>query len=163
MLDKSSNTDQVTQMAIGQGETLVTPMHMALITSAIANNGTLMRPYIIDHTENYRGVTVKNYKPSVYSTLISEGEAGKLQELMSLVVSEGTGSQLNGQSYQAAGKTGSAEFSNVKGESHAWFTGYASTEEKGSIAVTVIVENGGAGSTAAVPIAKQVFDTYFAQ
>ncbi len=163
VLDKSSNTDQVTQMAIGQGETLVTPMHMALITSAIANNGTLMRPYIIDHTENYRGVTVKNYKPSVYSTLISEGEAGKLQELMSLVVSEGTGSQLNGQSYQAAGKTGSAEFSNVKGESHAWFTGYASTEEKGSIAVTVIVENGGAGSTAAVPIAKQVFDTYFAQ
>ncbi|MCI9446267.1 MAG: penicillin-binding protein 2 [Lachnospiraceae bacterium] len=163
VLDKSSNTDQVTQMAIGQGETLVTPMHMALITSAIANNGTLMRPYIIDHTENYRGVTVKNYKPSVYSTLISEGEAGKLQELMSLVVSEGTGSQLNGQSYRAAGKTGSAEFSNVKGESHAWFTGYASTEEKGSIAVTVIVENGGAGSTAAVPIAKQVFDTYFAQ
>ena len=82
---------------------------------------------------------------------------------MSLVVSEGTGSKLSGQSYQAAGKTGSAEFSNIKGESHAWFTGYASTQEKGSIAITVIVENGGAGSSVAVPIAKQVFDAYFAQ
>ena len=163
VLNKDSNTDQVTQMAIGQGETLVTPMHMALITSAIANNGTLMRPYIIDHTENYRGVTVKNYRPSVFGALISESEAKKLQEFMSIVVSEGTGSKLNGQSYHAAGKTGSAEFSNVKGESHAWFTGYASTEEKGSIVVTVIVENGGAGSTTAVPIAKQMFDIYFAQ
>lgn len=163
VLDASSNTDQVTQMAIGQGETLVTPMHMALLTSAIANNGTLMRPYIIDHTENYRGVTVKKYNPSVYRALLGESEAGKLQELMSLVVSEGTGSKLSGQVYQAAGKTGSAEFSNVKGESHAWFTGYASTEDKGSIVVTVIVENGGAGSTTAVPIAKQMFDIYFAQ
>lgn len=163
VLDENSNTDQVAQMSIGQGETLVTPMHMALITSAIVNNGTLMRPYIIDHTENYQGVTVKKYNPSVYSSLISESEAKQLQELMSLVVSGGTGSKLSGQVYHAAGKTGSAEFSNIKGESHAWFTGYASTEEKGSIVVTVIVENGGAGSTTAVPIAKQVFDAYFAQ
>lgn len=162
VLDNKSNADEVTQMAIGQGETLVTPMHMALITSAIANNGILMRPSIIDHTENYRGVTVKKFNSLPYGTLLSESEAKKMQEFMSLVVSEGTGSKLNGQSYHAAGKTGSAEFSNIKGESHAWFTGYASTEEKGSIVVTVIVENGGAGSTVAVPIAKQVFDTYFA-
>lgn len=163
VLDSKSNADEVTQMAIGQGETLVTPMHMALITSAIVNNGTLMRPYVIDHTENYRGVTVKKFNSLPYGTLLSESEAKKMQEFMSLVVSEGTGSKLNGQAYHAAGKTGSAEFSNTKGESHAWFTGYASMEGKGSIAVTVIVENGGAGSTVAVPIAKQVFDTYFAQ
>ncbi len=163
VLKESSNTDQVTQMAIGQGETLVTPLHMALITSAIANDGILMRPYIIDHTENYKGIPVKNYKSSTYGSLLTKEEAQKLQGFMSKVVSEGTGSKLSGQSYQAAGKTGSAEFSNNKEESHAWFTGYASTEEKGSIVVTVIVENGGAGSTAAVPIAKQVFDTYFSR
>ncbi|MCI9082204.1 MAG: penicillin-binding protein 2 [Lachnospiraceae bacterium] len=163
VLKESSNTDQVTQMAIGQGETLVTPLHMALITSAIANDGILMRPYVIDHTENYKGIPVKNYKSSTYGSLLTKEEAQKLQGFMSKVVSEGTGSKLSGQSYQAAGKTGSAEFSNNKEESHAWFTGYASTEEKGSIVVTVIVENGGAGSTAAVPIAKQVFDTYFSR
>ena len=163
VLQETSNTDQVTQMAIGQGETLVTPLHMALITSAIANNGILMKPYIIDHTENYKGIAVKNYKPSQYGAIITNEEAEKLQKFMSKVVSDGTGSKLSGQSYQAAGKTGSAEFSNNKDESHAWFTGYASMEEKGSIVVTVIVENGGAGSTTAVPIAKQVFDTYFSR
>ncbi len=162
-LNEKSNTDQVTQMAIGQGKTLVTPLHMALITSAIANGGALMRPYVIDHTENYKGVAVKNYKPSAYGNLITKEEAQKLQGFLSKVVSEGTGSKLSGQIYQAAGKTGSAEFSNNKNESHAWFTGYASTKEKGSIAVTVIVENGGAGSTAAVPIAKQIFDSYFSR
>ncbi len=138
-------------------------MHMALVTAAIANKGILMRPYVVDHTENYKGVTVKSYTGSQYGPLMSEDEAAKLQEFMSLVVSEGTGSKLNGQPYQAAGKTGSAEFSNDKSESHAWFTGYASTEEKGTIVVTVIVEKGGAGSTAAVPVAKQVFDRYFNQ
>lgn len=162
-LKESSNSDEVTQTAIGQGETLVTPMHMALITSAIANDGVLMRPYVVDHTENYKGVAVKNYKPSQYGSLLTKEEAAKMQGFMSLVVSEGTGSKLNGQGYQAAGKTGSAEFSSNKSESHAWFTGYASTAEKGTIAVTVIVEKGGAGSSVAVPIAKQVFDRYFNQ
>lgn len=161
VMKEDANTDEVTQTAIGQGKTLVTPMHMAMITSAIANKGLLMRPYVIDRTENYKGVTVKNYSPSQYGELITEEEAGRLQNLMSLVVQEGTGSKLSGQVYQAAGKTGSAEFSSNKSESHAWFTGYASTEEKGTIVVTVIVEKGGAGSTAAVPVAKQVFDRYF--
>ena len=161
VLKENSNTDEVTQTAIGQGETLVTPMHMAMLTSAIANKGILMRPYVIDHTENYKGVTVKNYRASQYGSLFTQEEAAKLGEFMSLVVSEGTGSKLSGQSYQAAGKTGSAEFSSNKSESHAWFTGYASTEEKGTIAVTVIVEKGGSGSEAAVPIAKQVFDRFF--
>ena len=120
-----------------------------------------MRPYVIDHTENYKGVTVQNYRASEYGSLLGADEAAKLQEFMSLVVREGTASALNGQPYQAAGKTGSAEFSNIKGESHAWFTGYASMEGKETLAVTVIVENGGAGSTTAVPIAKQLFDRYF--
>ncbi len=97
VLQETSNTDQVTQMAIGQGETLVTPLHMALITSAIANNGILMKPYIIDHTENYKGIAVKNYKPSQYGAIITNEEAEKLQKFMSKVVSDGTGSKLSGQ------------------------------------------------------------------
>lgn len=161
VLNEDSDTSATMQTAIGQGETLVTPLHMALITSAIANDGVLMKPYVIDHTENYKGISVKEYKPSVYGTLLDETQAATMQEFMSYVVSDGTGSKLSGQSYEAAGKTGSAEYSNTKGESHAWFTGYASTEEKGTVVVTVIVEGGGAGSTVAVPIAKKIFDTYF--
>ena len=144
VLKEDSNSDEVTQTAIGQGKTLVTPIHMAMITSAIANEGVLMRPYVIDHTENYKGITVKEYKPSRYGALVSEEEAAKLQEFMSLVVQEGTGSKLSGQSYQAAGKTGSAEFSSNKSESHAWFTGFAPAEAP-EVCVTIIVEGAGSG------------------
>lgn len=163
VLNSSSSSSQTMQTAIGQGETLMTPMHMALITSAIANDGVLMQPYVLDHTENHKGIVVKEYPSSVYGTLLEKSEYTLLQEFMERVVSDGTGSQLNGGNYKAGGKTGSAEYSNTKGESHAWFTGYASNESSGGLAVTIIVEGGGAGSEAAVPIAKQIFDAYFSQ
>ena len=68
--------------------------------------------------------------------------------------------KLKDRSYTAAGKTGSAEFSSDKSESHAWFTGFAPAEDP-KIAVTVIVESAGSGSDYAVPLARQVFDAYF--
>ena len=63
------------QTAIGQGETLVTPLHMLLITSAIANDGILMKPYVVDHTENENGIEVKKYEPAASKQLLSEKEA----------------------------------------------------------------------------------------
>ena len=161
VLNGESNTMMAMQTAIGQGETLVTPLHMALVTCAVANGGTLMKPYVIDHTENYKGVTVRKYESSAYGVILNSAECALMREYLERVVTEGTASRLSGQAYTAAGKTGSAEYSNDKSTTHAWFTGYASTEEKGTIAVTVIVEGGGSGSKVAVPIAKAVFDTYF--
>lgn len=160
VLTKNSTTSQIMQTAIGQGETLVTPMHMALITSAIANKGVMMKPYFIDHVENYNGDLVDQYDPVEYNTIMSPEEANTLNEFMEYVVSNGTGSKLNGQSYTVAGKTGSAEYSNEKGESHAWFVGYSSVEHP-DIAVSVIVEGAGAGSEYAVPIAKKIFEAYY--
>ena len=78
------------------------------------------------------------------------------------VVTDGTGQKLNGQSYEASGKTGSAEY-NSNGDSHGWFVGYASKKGYEDIAIAVIVEDGGSGSESAVPAAKKVFDQYFAQ
>lgn len=161
VLNKESSNVMAMQTAIGQGETLVTPLHMALVTCALANDGMLMKPYVIDRTENYKGVAVKTYEPSAYGVIINSAECAVLKEYMERVVTEGTASKLSGQTYTAAGKTGSAEYSNDKNSTHAWFTGYASTEEKGAIAVTVIVEGGGSGRKVAVPVAKAVFDTYF--
>ena len=163
VLNGASNNKMAMQTAIGQGETLVTPLHMALVTCAIANDGTLMKPYVIDQTENYKGVTVKNYKSSAYGVILNNSECALLKEYMEHVVAEGTASRLSGQAYTAAGKTGSAEYSNDKSSTHAWFTGYAYTQEKGTIAVTVIVEGGGSGSKVAVPVAKAVFDKYFSE
>ncbi|HOO27590.1 MAG TPA: penicillin-binding transpeptidase domain-containing protein [Lachnospiraceae bacterium] len=126
----SSDTDELLQTAIGQGKTQVTPIHMALITSAIANDGILMKPYVISSVENADQDIVKSYKSQEYKRLLDEDDAEELQELMAEVVQNGTATKLkdtNG--YIAAGKTGSAEYSLVKSESHAWFTGFAPTSD----------------------------------
>ena len=91
---------------------------------------------------------------------MSEQEAAVLQDLMMNVVEEGTASRLKGLSYTAAGKTGSAEYGTIKGDSHAWFTGFAPAQDP-QICVTIIIEGAGAGGDYAVPIAKRIFDAYF--
>ncbi len=152
----------VMQTAIGQGDTLVTPLHMAMVAAAIDQDGTAYTPYIVDHTESENGSVVRRYRSSVYGTLLSASDAALLQTYMADVVREGTASALSGQSYQASGKTGSAEY-NSAGDSHGWFVGYASKEGYSDIAIAVIVEDGGSGSSSAVPVAKKVFDVYFNQ
>src|SRR5699024_12518645 len=97
------------QTSIGQGNTLVSPMYMALLTSAIANDGKLMQPYYTDHVETVSGDVVKTTEPSVYKQLLTQDEASILKSLMVEVVNRGTGTQLAGEVYSAAGKTGSAE------------------------------------------------------
>lgn len=159
-LNAGSSLFQVMQTSFGQGETLVTPLHMALVTSAIANGGTLMRPYVIDHTENYVGISVKKYHPSGYGTLLEERECGALKEMMRAVVTGGTGGGVNSDRYTAYGKTGSAEYSSDKEETHSWFTGYAEGEDGRMIQVTALVEGGSGGGTA-VSVARAVFDAYF--
>ncbi len=158
-LDGSSPTALVMQTAIGQGNTLTSPLHMALITCAVANGGVLMRPYLINSVQSYAGDTVRVTKPSEYRTLMTLNEANLLGNLMREVVISGTASALNGRSYTAAGKTGSAEF-DENGSSHSWFIGYCNAEDPDMV-VAVIVENGGTGSEAAVPIAGQMFDAYY--
>lgn len=161
VLQEGAGTSAIMETAIGQGKTLVTPYHMALITSAIANDGVLMKPYIIDHTTDNDGKLVEQYKPEIYGTLMTEAEAVVLQEYMRAVVEEGTATKLLNDSYTAFGKTGSAEFSTSTNSTHSWFVGYASQEGKPSIAVAIIVEDSGVGSEYAVPIAKEIFDEYY--
>jgi peptidoglycan glycosyltransferase len=105
---------------------------------------------------------VKSFKSDSYGRLMSEEESEFLTTLMTAVVESGTATKLKGQSYTAAGKTGSAEYNNVKGESHAWFTGFAPVEDP-QVAVTIIVEGAGSGGDYAVPIARRIFDEYFRQ
>lgn len=159
-LDASAGTGMVMQTAIGQGETLVTPLHMAMLAASVCNDGVLMQPYLVDHTENANGESVDSNEPETYGRLMSEEEAGQLRQFMENTVETGTATALNGQSYAAAGKTGTAEFNSSK-DSHAWFIGYASKEGEEDVAVAVIVEDSGAGSTYAVPVAKAVFDAWF--
>lgn len=158
-LNDQSGSPLTMQTSIGQGNTLVSPMHMALITSAIANQGVLMQPYLIDRVENYAGEEVDTTEPEAYRTLMSNTEANLLSDLMAGVVTSGTAQALNGRGYTVAGKTGSAEY-NEAGDSHSWFVGYSNVADP-DIVVSVIVEGGGTGSEAAVPIAGQIFDAYY--
>lgn len=152
--------EDVMATAIGQGKTLVSPYHMALVTSAICNRGVLMTPYVIDHTVNYKGNVVKSFEPKEYGALMTESDAEFLKDYMHAVTSYGTADELGGQSYAAYGKTGSAEFSAEK-SAHAWFVGFAHRADMPDIAVAVVVENVGTGSEYAVPIAKKIFDAYY--
>ena len=152
--------DDMIQTSIGQGKTQITPIHLNMITCAIANGGQLMKPYVIDRVENDTGFVVKNFKPSSYGYLMTQDESQIIRELMTDVVQSGTATKLKGLDYTAAGKTGSAEYNNVKGDSHAWFTGFAPAENP-EVCVTIIVEGAGSGGDYAVPIARRLFDAYF--
>ncbi len=152
--------NELMQTSIGQGRTQISPLHLNMITSAIANGGILMKPYVVDRVENDAGRIIKSFQPSAYGSLMTQEEAGILKGLMESVVEEGTGRKLSGLSYTAAGKTGSAEYNDVKEDSHAWFTGFAPVEEP-EVCVTIIVEGAGSGGDYAVPIARRIFDAYF--
>lgn len=161
VLSEEDLASAVMETSIGQGKTLVTPLHMALITSAIANDGVLMTPYVIDHTTDNEGNPVERYEPKEYQTLFTVEEAVVLKEYMQAVVDEGTASKLSNDVYDVYGKTGSAEFSSNSDSSHSWFVGYAHREGREDIAVAVIVEDSGVGSEYAVPIAREIFDEYY--
>ncbi len=159
-VEEDMTTDEMMQTSIGQGKTQITPIHLNMITCAIANNGILMKPYVIDRVVNDEGNIVKSFKPDDYERLMTEEEADILVQLMTSVVENGTASKLDGLNYTAAGKTGSAEYNNVKGDSHAWFTGFAPAEDP-EVCVTIIVEGAGSGGDYAVPIARRILDAYF--
>ena len=150
------------QTAIGQGNTLVSPMHAAMITSAIANDGKLMKPYYIEKVEAVNGQTVDTTKPSVYKELMTAEEAGVLKTLMAEVVKSGTATKLSGEGYSAAGKTGSAEYTGSDGKikTHSWFIGFSNVENP-DLAIAVIAEGAGTGSKVAVPVAHQVFNAFY--
>ena len=159
-MSKDTTDSEMMQISIGQGTTSITPLLLNMITCAIANDGILMEPYMVERVENSAGSSVKDFGPSSRGKLIEPDQARALSALMTDVVEEGTASRLKGLSYTAAGKTGSAEYGTVKGDSHAWFTGFAPAQDP-EICVTIIIEGAGAGGDYAVPIAKRIFDAYF--
>lgn len=158
-LTESTDTAKVMMTSMGQGDTGVSVYHMLTLISAIANDGMLMEPYLIDRIENDTGSTVKVNNPVQYGTLMSVSEATQIQMYMKEVVNSGTATNLKSQKYTAAGKTGTAEYSSDKNDTHSWFIGYANTENP-EIAISVVVE-GSNGGLKATTVAKEVFNAYY--
>lgn len=160
-MEKDADLWERLQTSIGQGKTQITPLHGALLAAAAANGGVLMKPCFIDHIENAGGDRIRSFQPSVYGSLMRPEEAAVLAGMMRAVVEEGTASALQNDRYTAAGKTGSAEFEGGR-DTHAWFIGFAPVTDP-QLAVSVIVEEGGSGGAAAVPVAAKLFETYFSR
>ena len=158
-LDGSAGNGTKMMTAMGQGETQVSPYHMALITSAIANGGKLMKPYLVDKVTNASGAVMKETDQEEYKQLMTEEEASQIKEYMKSVVDYGTASVLSGQSYTAAGKTGTAEYSSDKEKDHSWFIGMSNVEDP-ELVVSVIIESSD-GTAKAVNVAKEIFDSYY--
>ena len=146
------------QTGIGQGRTLITPLHNAMIAATIANGGIMMKPYVIDRVESSGGRLLKGYLPEEATQVMTLSEVDYLKSLMASVVTDGTAKKLNKLDVKVGGKTGTAQQEGYK--SHAWFIGFAPINDP-KIAISVIVENKGSGSEYAVPIAEKVLDAYF--
>ena len=147
------DTAHVAQASIGQGAVLSTPLLMALAASAVANEGKIMKPYIVDQVLSYSGALADKTSPAVWLKPITPETAATMRDLMIEVVNSGTGTAAALKGVQVAGKTGTAEVAN--NAAHAWFAGFAPAEDP-RVAVVVLVENGGSGGSVAAPIAKQV-------
>jgi len=157
-----SKTDMAAA-GMGQGKILMTPLHMALVSSAIANNGIMMKPSLVSRIETQNGTVLKKHKPEELYRVMDQDIAMKINEMMQEVVNNGTGKNASIKGIKVAGKTGTAEnelTSRQKGKEHAWFIGFAPADDP-KIAIAVILEySGSTGGSAAAPIARELISAW---
>lgn len=165
-------------IAIGQGFNLVTPLQVCQMTASLANGGILYKPFLVEKIIDPEGKVVKQFEPVVdvelvgldkYLALIRDGLVGAVNDR------HGTGKTARLKDITVAGKTGTAQVVTMKKykevdeedvaykhRDHAWFTSFAPAD-KPEIAVTVLVEHGGHGGSAAAPVAKNILAKYFSK
>ncbi|OPZ62761.1 MAG: Penicillin-binding protein A [Firmicutes bacterium ADurb.Bin506] len=141
------------QMAIGQGDMVVTPLHMAVVYAAIANGGTMWRPSLVRRVVDADGNTVKSWRPVSTGKAMRPASAAAIETGLRAAANWGTASAANISGAEVFGKTGTAE--NAAGAPHAWFCGYVRSP-RGSAAVSIIIENGGSGGAVAAPLAGEI-------
>ncbi|MFJ8661382.1 peptidoglycan D,D-transpeptidase FtsI family protein [Streptomyces sp. NPDC093795] len=163
--DKKADRPGNALSSIGQFNTATTPLQMAMVTAAIANDGKLMKPYMIDQLRAPNVDIIKQNEPEEMSQPIKPQNAQLLQQMMESVVTDGTGgnADLNMDGVKVGGKTGTAQHGDKNAKRpYAWFISYAKTSEGSPVAVAVIVEDSEAdredisGGGLAAPIAKAV-------
>jgi peptidoglycan glycosyltransferase len=150
----------VGRMSIGQDRLQVTPLQMAMVAAAIANEGSLMKPRFVERVVDSDGRTTERIDPEEHARVMSPESARELIEMMAQVVREGTGTAAALQGIDVAGKTGTAEIIPDQDVNQPWFIGFAPARNpKIAVAVTVERSIGGQGGTVAAPIAKQVMES----
>lgn len=159
VLNGESSEWDIAQTSFGQGKTVITPFHLALITCTIANNGTLMEPYLVSSVESTNGMTVKKFKEEKYDTLITEKEASLLKKGMEQVVNDSFSWLFGGVEYTLAAKSGSAQYG-TEGYEHSLYASFSPADNP-EIAVVAVVEGGPQRNTTAAEVTKQIYDYYY--
>ncbi|MDY0361619.1 MAG: penicillin-binding protein 2 [Desulforegulaceae bacterium] len=170
---KSWQGGETLSVVIGQGYNLVTPLQMAVMTSAFANKGSLVKPFLVKKIVSSKGKTIRDVRESKKKDIgINKDYLKIINEGLDMVVNShsGTGFSIKSDKIRIAGKTGTAQvvssekYKMSKGKRkkwlpHAWFIAFAPVEDP-KIAVAVLVEHGEHGSGTAAPIAKKIIEKY---
>jgi peptidoglycan glycosyltransferase len=129
---------------------------MALVTAGIGNDGTVMRPYLIDAITDRSGRIITRTTPRPWTQALDPETAARVTEAMVGVVRSGSGGRASIDGVTVAGKTGTAE-AGKSVETHAWFVAFAPAESP-RVAVAIVLENSGVGGSVAAPAARGVLE-----
>ena len=153
-----NNTDSEfirSQTAIGQGETLVTPIHMCMVMSSIANDGVLMKPRFVKSIIDDNGNIVTDIAEEEYTELYTKEEAMVLKEYLREVVNSGTAYRLKSETMDVYGKTGTAQV-NTTGITDSWFVGAVENGDGDVYALAVVLENVTENTSPAVVVTQEI-------
>ena len=155
--DGDRNLWEVALTGIGQSRLQMSPLHLCLITAAVANDGVMMEPRLLLEAASSAGRKRLTFSAGQYRRVTDADTARTIRDAMLLAVNDpsGTGGAAAVPGWTVCGKTGSAE---LDGQEHtnAWFTGFIA-DARAPYAVTVLLEDTGAGGTYAAPLAGKIF------
>ncbi len=159
-LTKESDISAIPQTVIGQGDTLITPLHNALIMQSIANEGVMMKPRMVTKICNDNGLAIKNYGTKSYGQVLDKDLCQDIIPMLEEVCKTGTASEyMAGKTYSVAGKTGTAEYDN-NGNCNSWFVGFSNVNNP-DIVVSVIVEDYTSNHISGTSVASRIMDKYY--
>ncbi|MDO5661945.1 MAG: penicillin-binding transpeptidase domain-containing protein [Brachybacterium sp.] len=147
---------QLATTSIGQFEDRVTPLQMAMVAGAFANDGVVMQPQLVKSVRTSDLQEIQSFSARELSQPLSASNASQMREMMRASVDDGTGAAAQIPGAEVGGKTGTAQWGDGRAP-HSWFVGYAEMDGR-EIAVAVVVEEGGYGSQVAAPIARSVME-----
>ncbi|MBI2446502.1 MAG: penicillin-binding protein 2 [Parcubacteria group bacterium] len=154
-------TGDTYNVSIGQGDIIITPIQLASAMGAVANGGNLWKPKLVLKITDNNNNIIREFKPEpIRTNIVDENKLKVVREGLRGAVTDGSAYFLNDLPIKVAGKTGTAQVTNTLKKTNAWFTGFAPYDNP-EIALAVIIEGAGEGSTAAVPVAKEVFYWYY--
>ncbi len=151
----SMGKTELASVGIGQGKLMTTPLNMALVAAAIANDGVMMKPYLVKSAVSSNGISAYNAVPEALTTVVPRDTARKVADFMLDCVESGTGVNARIRGVEVCGKTGTAQ-NEREGKDHAWFVAFAPKDDP-EIAVAVLQEySGGSGGSSCAPVARDI-------